>query len=139
MATKRARQTGNARILREYTCLAHGPFEAYEEKCPKGCDTVERRFYTPVSIGNVAKGIDNTLQTLANDYGMTDLKNDAGSVMESLRRGQTDFAPKWGAVGDNIRGSLAGAPPTDAISPLKDVLQKPRPIIHGVDNTKIPT
>jgi hypothetical protein len=92
-----------------------------------------------VSIGNVAKGIDNTLQTLANDYGMTDLKNDAGSVMESLRRGQTDFAPKWGAVGDNIRGSLAGAPPTDAISPLKDVLQKPRPIIHGVDNTKIPT
>lgn len=84
-----------------------------------------------MGIGNVAKGIDRTLQTLANDYGMTDMRNDMGSVMESMRRGTTDYAPKWGAMGDNVQGSMGSAPPTDAVSQMKDVLQKPKPLVMG--------
>jgi len=79
----------------------------------------------------VAKNIDRTLQTLADDYKMTDMRNDMGSVMESMRRGQSDFAPKWGAMGDNVQGSMGGAPPTDAVSGLKEVLQKPKPLVMG--------
>lgn len=86
----------------------------------------------------MAKGIDNTLQTLANDYGMTDMRNDAGSVMESMRRGQTDFAPKWGSMGSNVQGSLAGAPPTDVVSGMKGVLGQPKVQVHAKDNSKIP-
>jgi hypothetical protein len=71
------------------------------------------------------------LQTLANDYGMTDMRNDMGSVMESMRRGQSDFAPKWGAMGDNVRGSIGNAPPTDAITPMRDILNKPKPLVIG--------
>jgi hypothetical protein len=131
MARKRNQSSGTARILREYMCLAHGDFEAYEEVCPQGCTTVERRFYTAPAIRQVSRGIDNTLQTLANDYGMTDMRNDMGSVMESMRRGQSDFAPKWGAMGDNVRGSIGNAPPTDAITPMRDVLNKPKPLVIG--------
>lgn len=131
MARRRNQQTGNARILREYICLAHGPFEGYEEVCPQGCTTVERRFYTPVGIGGVAKGIDRTLQTLADDYKMTDMRNDMGSVMESMRRGESDFAPKWGAMEKNVAGSIGNAPATDAVSGMKDVLQRPKPLVMG--------
>lgn len=132
MATRRRKapikQTD--RVLKEYRCLAHGDFEAYKEICPHGCDTVERRFGTPFSIGKQAKNIDKTLDTLAADYGMTDMRNDTGSVMESMRRGTTDYNPKWGKMESNVAGALGGVRATDAVSPLREggILEAPRAV-----------
>ena len=134
------RQTG--RVLKEYRCLAHGEFEGYTEVCPHGCDTVERVFRTAFSIGGQSKNIDKTVDTLMADYGMTDVRNNGGetSVMEALRRGQTDYAPKWGSMpqvrageGGNAVGSMLamqGAPSANVTGMLKDggVLEAPRAI-----------
>jgi hypothetical protein len=68
---------------------------------------------------------------LADDYKMTDMRNDMGSVMESMRRGESDFAPKWGAMEKNVAGSIGNAPATDAVSGMKDVLQRPKPLVMG--------
>ena len=37
-------------IKKEWLCMAHGKFESAKAVCPKGCTTVERRFFTPTSI-----------------------------------------------------------------------------------------
>lgn len=133
MARKRNVTVGTGRIKREYLCYAHGPFEGYEEVCPSGCTTVERRFYSPVAIRGVATTMDKHLQNLADDFSLTDLRNDAGSVMESLRKGKsTDFSPKWGAVGEKMGpGVLAGAPPTNQVESMKEILTPPKPMIVG--------
>ena len=63
-------------IVREFCCLAHGAFESSEETpdCPYGCDTVERAFYTPPSVGSKrTQNIDRTLNSLAKSHNMTDI------------------------------------------------------------------
>lgn len=91
---------------------------------------MERVFKTAFSIGKQAKNIDKTLDTLAADYGMTDMRNDMGSVMESMRRGQADFNPKWGKMESNVGAALGGVPATDAVSPLREggILEAPRAV-----------
>lgn len=78
-------------------------------------------FKTAFSIGGQSKNIDKTLDTLAADYKLTDLKNGNGSIMNSLRSGKTDFNPMWGTVpvtpkddsgkpmGDTVSGVIGGA------------------------------
>ena len=76
-----------------------------------------RVFNTPVSIGGQSKNIDKTLDTLAADFKMTDMRNDMGSVMNSMRAGQSDFTPKWGSLpevkigesGNAVAASIGGA------------------------------
>jgi hypothetical protein len=146
---RRTVENGTPRVLREFVCLAHGPFEGYEEVCPLGCTTVERQFRTPFSIGAKAKNIDRTLQNLADDYGMTDMRNDMGSVMESMKRGQHDFQPTWGAMpqvkpgegGHAVQGVLNGAPPSSVVQDFRDsgVLRPPVPKLdYRPDMTPIP-
>lgn len=63
-------------VLKEYVCLAHGGFESDSEspECPEGCNTVERAFFTPPGLASArTKGIDNTLQSLAKSYNLTDI------------------------------------------------------------------
>lgn len=126
------------RVLKEYRCLAHGDFEAYKEICPHGCDTVERVFRTAFSINGTAKNIDKTLDTLAADYGMTDMRNDMGSVMDSMRNGTTDYNPKWGAMpqvkigeaGNAIAPVLGATPATNMVGDLREggILEAPRAV-----------
>lgn len=128
------------RVLKEYDCLAHGPFEAYTPVCPHGCDTVERAFRSAFSIGGQSKNIDRTLDTLAADYKLTNMSNNGGesSIMDGLRRGQVDYAPQWGAMpqvkigeGGNAVGGLLnsyGAPATNVTGMLREggVLEAPK-------------
>lgn len=80
-------------VLREYRCTAHDhEFESTEEQpeCPYGCHPkfVVREFRTPFGIGtNGAHTIDRLQRDLANDYGLTDMRNDRdASVMSQTRR-----------------------------------------------------
>lgn len=80
-------------VIKEYRCVAHDlEFESGEENppCPSGCHPkfVVREFRTPPSIGSDGgRMVDRYQQALANDYGLTDMRNDRGqSVMEMTRR-----------------------------------------------------
>ena len=87
-------------ILREYRCKAHGEFEAYAPECPYGCSarfvTVEIRTAPAYHNGRTAN-TDRNLRGLAEQAGLTDMKNDpksGESVMDGVRRG--NFAAQWG-------------------------------------------
>lgn len=121
MATKGKRRRSveqSERVLKEYRCLAHGPFEGYKPECPHGCNTVEREFRTAHAIGGSAKNIDRNLQALADDFKLTDLRNDMGSVMSSLKRGERDFAPTWGSL-PNVKKGESGHAVATAIGGAK--------------------
>ena len=94
-------------MIKEFICMAHGVFESDAAHCPHGCKgtMVERAFITPQTIPrNIhmkkmgsARGIDNTLRSLADDYSMTDLKhNSNGSVAGGSAN---PHAPIWGENG----------------------------------------
>lgn len=97
-------------IRREFTCLAHGMFEATEPVCPYGCtSTVERTFTQgSASIGSKkTKQSDSLLNGLATRYGLSDMSNRGGdSVAENRKRTQrnTGPAPLWSSLpkGDRL-------------------------------------
>lgn len=78
-------------VLREFRCMAHDlPFESMEEKprCPSGCSArfVQQEFRTPVGIRSGGTRVhDEMAKQLANDYNMTDMRNDkdGSSVMSN--------------------------------------------------------
>lgn len=69
-------------VLKEYRCLAHGPFEGEEPVCPKaGCTTVERAFFTPVGIRSPrTSSLDQSLNRIAAEHGLTDMNNHGGTT-----------------------------------------------------------
>lgn len=91
-------------VIKEYSCLAHGPFEAAEPICPHGCTTaVKRQFFTaPGTRSAKTKASDVALERLARRFGLSDISNRKGSVMESRRGfgkiGGMDFSPVWGTM-----------------------------------------
>ena len=87
---------------------------------------MERRFRTPHAIGGQSKNIDKTLDTLAADFGMTDMRNDMGSVMDSMRRGTTDYNPKWGAMGEQVAPAIGDVPPANTVHELKEAAVLPQ-------------
>lgn len=85
--------------IKEFRCFAHGEFESTEKTCPHGCPTdfVVQEFRTPPKIKSAGtKVVDAQLRGLAQDFGLSDLKNDKDgtSVMQSIRKGE-DFSPKF--------------------------------------------
>ena len=63
-------------VLRSYSCAAHGYFDAWEAKCPHGCKKVTQVFTKPFSIKSQrTKTADKTLDGLAADFKMTDIKS----------------------------------------------------------------
>ena len=72
-------------IIKEYECMAHGAFEAGEPMCPHGCEgdiMVQRVFRTAPSIQSARyRGINSTLQSLADEHGLTDMSNADGQGM----------------------------------------------------------
>jgi hypothetical protein len=91
-------------VLKEFRCAAHTAFESTEPICP-ACKhdkfvTQEIRTAPAFRRGNMAF-IDNTLRDIAQDAGLTDLKNDpkAGvSVLEAMKKTNDLTAPRWGSV-----------------------------------------
>ena len=64
-------------ILRDFMCSEHGIFESWDGIC-KQCGVKGDRVYTgsaPAFIGSRTKNIDKTLQGLAKDFQMTDIKS----------------------------------------------------------------
>ena len=65
-------------ILRDYHCTEHGYFEGWQDACPiKGCaGEVSRVFLQPVGIkSEKTKAADKNLKSLAQEFGMTDIKS----------------------------------------------------------------
>jgi hypothetical protein len=65
-------------VLHDYYCTQHGIFEAWEAKCPcKPCSgNLSKVFLQPVGIkSDSTKHTDKTLEGLAQDFKMTDIKS----------------------------------------------------------------
>jgi hypothetical protein len=65
-------------ILRDYYCESHGVFEAWEPECPmKHCKaTISIIHLKPVGMKSAKTAkTDKTLEGLAQDFGMTDIKS----------------------------------------------------------------
>jgi len=91
-------------VLHDWKCLAHGYFEAWEAKCPHGCsgEVVQKVFLQPVGLkSDSTKRNDQNLNSLANDYGMTDIHTprDGESQMDASKRQimQNPYAVQWAA------------------------------------------
>lgn len=86
-------------VLKEFICKAHGNFENFDANCPHGCrgTMVDRQFLTAPGFPQRAPGIDRTLDTLASDFNMTDMKHNS---LGSVSGGQSNpFAPRWASGG----------------------------------------
>lgn len=101
-------------ILKEFTCKAHGAFEAFVKqdetpKCPRGCakSFVKREFRTAPAVRNVVTGrMDGLQKDLAHDFGLSDMKvgrDDGNSVMQNLRSSE-DFSPRWVGLPNQAAG-----------------------------------
>lgn len=90
--------------LKEWRCAAHREFEATEPICP-ACKhdkfvTQEIRTAPAFRRKNMAF-IDQTFREIADDAGLTDLKNDpkAGvSVLQAMAKTNDLTRPRWGSV-----------------------------------------
>lgn len=141
-------------IVKEYRCAGHGLFDSADTPpiCPRGCTAVSQVFITPRGlIGRGTKNIDNTFQTLANDFGLADMNTHGGTtaarvkskaqvnaeaLQEKLRVRFAGAIPKGGTyhAGDKKvigggagQGALAalaaqGAPETDVVSQVKPLI-----------------
>lgn len=95
-------------ILKEYRCMAHGEFENFDGKCPRGCTSafVKREIRTAPALERegTKKFIDRQMDLLAADHGLTDIRSgDAQSNTSALQVMQgkanagkkPDFQPEW--------------------------------------------
>jgi hypothetical protein len=90
-------------VLKDYKCLAHGYFEAWEPLCPKGCDgeAIMVAFLQPVGLrSDSTKHSDTTMRGLAQDFGMSDIKSVREGEAQPPRFGQqpqqNPYAVQWG-------------------------------------------
>lgn len=76
-------------VVREFRCFGHGFFESEEPVCPRGCTTVERAFLTaPGHLSREARSIDRTFNTIAKDFGLSDMNNRDGKGARVVRAAQ---------------------------------------------------
>lgn len=71
-----------AKPIHDYICAAHGKFESRTGKCPHGCSEkmVQKVFLkAPGMVTGRTRGIDATLQGLADEHGLTDMNNQNGT------------------------------------------------------------
>ena len=67
-------------IVKEWTCMAHGAFDGPDQKCPHGCGAsmVQRAFRTAPAIQSSGyRTINTTMQALAAEHGLSDIRNRA--------------------------------------------------------------
>ena len=104
-----------SKVLHDYKCNEHGFFEAYDAVCPVcGSTEVQMVFLQPVgTMSDRTKGSDKTINQLALDFKMSDIKSVREGEAQPPRFAtqQNPFAPRWGNPSDlggfNLR-SVAG-------------------------------
>jgi len=150
-----------SRIVKEWRCLAHGPFENASGKCKHGCSNrfVTQEFRTPISIRHGSTTVaDGTARSLAESYNMSDIPTTRGdeSVMQALRRTRDtrQYAPQWGHVDHpapgwsqregekppTVSAAQYGAVPENQLAPLQSSLTMPTPLVPkgGTDRSPLP-
>jgi hypothetical protein len=109
-------------VLHDYYCEAHGIFESFEAKCPmKNCKAeLSKVFLKPVGLkSDKTKKADKTLDNLALDFNMTDIKSTREGEHQTgyLARNNTTpekkeprpgNAVKWGGIGGIDMKSVMG-------------------------------
>lgn len=116
-------------VLKEWICMAHGEFEGFEPACPHGCSgtMVERQFRTAPGYPQSIKGIDSTLDNLAKDFGMTDIRHNSNG---SVAGGSTpDLAPRWGKGGLQGLQQAGHQLGQSGLQTVRDKLVKPETMI----------
>lgn len=81
-------------IVKEWTCMAHGAFDGYEQKCPHGCGAsmVVRAFRTAPSIQSAGyRGINATMNSLAAEHGLTNM-NTRSAIQDGTGQRRADHA-----------------------------------------------
>ena len=68
---------GDNMILKDYKCEIHGYFESSEPRCPEGCtvNIYAVHLQAPGLKSDTTKNVDKTVQGLASDFNMTDVKS----------------------------------------------------------------
>jgi hypothetical protein len=76
-------------VLRDFSCKAHGTFESKDAKpkCPHGCNSIEPIFLKAPAVrtNGKTKRMDKTFDSLAKQFGLTDMSTRNGSVMNSIK------------------------------------------------------
>lgn len=150
-------------VTLELRCEAHGAFEHHEKKCPWGCPDsfVVQEFRTPPRIKHgKTKFVDQQLQGLAQDFGLTDIRNgkDGESVMQTLNKGKTGTidvqgqeiqvapyvvplshpAPGWSQRGEKANkvspASLIGTPGENSSSAIVKNMKPKPPVFVNAPN-----
>lgn len=88
-------------VKNDYKCDVHGFFESTKPECPHGCTTVQVVFLQPVGLkSDKTKHNDRTVQQLAMDFGMSDIKSvkegEAQPPRFANKPPDNPFAVKWG-------------------------------------------
>lgn len=110
-------------ILRDYKCDEHGFFESDQPVCPQGCTDSVFAVYlkAPGLKSDRTKNADQTLQNLASDFNMTDIKSTRegehqtgylarNAAPEAKREPRPGDAAIWGGgfKGLNMQNILSG-------------------------------
>lgn len=98
-------------ILRDYHCPTHGYFESFEAQCPmKKCDEeVSIVHLQPVGMkSDKTKHNDKTLNQLAIDFNMTDIKSTREGESQSGYLTRNNTTPKEPRPGDAVMWGNAG-------------------------------
>ena len=100
-------------VLHDYYCSNHGIFESFEAKCPmKNCKAeLSKVFLKPVGTkSDRTKKADKTLDNLALDFGMTDIKSTREGDHQTgyLARNNTEPQKREPRPGDAVQWGGAG-------------------------------
>ena len=88
-------------VLKEYRCAAHGPMDLFSpicQYCGHGHFVKQEIRTAPAFRRKNMKFIDGTLRSIADDHGLTDLKNDPKggvSVLQALTKTNDVNKPRW--------------------------------------------
>jgi hypothetical protein len=114
-----------ARILRDYKCQEHGFFEGFEPICPEGCtdELVLQVFLkSPGFVSAKSKAADKNLQSLATEFGMSDIKSTrVGESQAGYLKRNNKFSEKEYAEAEKY------ATPKKRGRPRKDAQNQPAP------------
>ena len=139
-------------IKRDYKCEAHGFFEAWEAQCPHGCldGIMIVHLQAPNYKSERTAGVDKTLNGLAQDFNMSNLKSTREGEHQEGYLTRNNKPPErqapggviWGGGGGfnmqnvlaggavrSVRGESVGFNPKDAGN-----LQGPKPSYYMADH-----
>ena len=116
-------------VLHDYKCSEHGFFEGYEATCPQGCtENVMMVFLqAPGLKSDATKKNDKTLDNLASEFKMTDIKSTReGDTQGNYLTRNNEPPPReqrpgdavmWGNAGQyNLQNVMSG----NAVKPVRD-------------------